>query len=94
MVFSHPTEVQFPSPTEVEGGFGCSKFGTTALVPLVIDALLQRHPGLSFHVMTAESVALTTEELPQSRIELAVGGIPADVAADIKGARLFTGRRC
>jgi DNA-binding transcriptional LysR family regulator len=77
-------------PTVGELRIGCTEFGTTALVPLVIDTLLQRHPGLRFHVMTAETVALATEELPQRRIELAVGGIPADLPADIHGERLFT----
>jgi DNA-binding transcriptional LysR family regulator len=68
---------------------GCTEFGATAIVPLVIERLIRRHPGLQFHVMTADPVSLTAHELPQRRIELALGAIPVDLAAEIEAEHLF-----
>lgn len=76
-------------PTRGQLHIGCTEFGAMGLVPLVIEGLVRRHPGLQFHVLTADPVALTTLELPQRRIELAMSALPIELPADIEAEHLF-----
>jgi DNA-binding transcriptional LysR family regulator len=76
-------------PTGGELRIGCTEMGATGLVPLVIERLAERHPGLEFRVITADPVSLTTDELPRRNIELAIGAMPASPPADIEIERLF-----
>jgi len=62
-------------------------------VPLVIDQLVQRHPGLVFHVITADPVELSTHSLPQRHIELALGALPAAPPANVAAEVLFEDRQ-
>ena len=68
---------------------GCTQFGAMGLVPLVINRLVVRHPGLQLHVSTADPVSLASLELPQRSIELAVSAIPAELPAGIQAETLF-----
>jgi DNA-binding transcriptional LysR family regulator len=63
-------------PTAGELRIGCTEAGAAGFVPAVIDHLSARYPGVVFHVATADPVALAERELPQRRIELAIGALP------------------
>jgi DNA-binding transcriptional LysR family regulator len=80
-------------PTKGELRVGCTEMGALGLVPLVIERLVQRHPGLQTQVITADSVSLTTEELPRRRVEVALGAVPAEVPTDIEVEQLFEDRQ-
>lgn len=80
-------------PSIGELRIGCTEQGATGLVPLVIDQLVQRHPRLLFDVITADPDSLSTQALPQRRIELALGALPAALPADIAADYLFEDRQ-
>jgi DNA-binding transcriptional LysR family regulator len=63
-------------PTAGELRIGCTEAGAAGLVPAVIDRLSARFPRVVFHVMTADPATLAERELPQRRIELAIGAVP------------------
>jgi DNA-binding transcriptional LysR family regulator len=68
---------------------GCTEFGASGLASLVIQDLVQRHPGLHFHVKTANPDSLARVELPRRSIELAMGGMPLEVPVDVQAEHLF-----
>jgi DNA-binding transcriptional LysR family regulator len=76
-------------PTRGQLHIGCTEAGAIGMVPLVIDELVRRHPGLQFHVLTADPVTLTAVELPRRSIELAMSAIPMELPADIEAEPLF-----
>lgn len=76
-------------PTQGQLHIGCTEHGAIGMVPLVIDELVRRHTRLQFHILTTDSVTLTTVELPRRSIELAMSAIPIDLPADIEAEPLF-----
>jgi len=52
------------------------------IVPTVIDRLVQQHPRLIFHVMPAAPATLRYRELPERRIELAIGRVEGPIPGD------------
>ncbi|MGB9411696.1 MAG: LysR family transcriptional regulator, partial [Pseudolabrys sp.] len=63
-------------PTGGEVSIGCTEAGAAGFVPTVIAQLSQDYPRANFRVTTADPVALVSRELPQRRIELAIGAVP------------------
>ena len=62
-------------------------------MPTVIAHLSQNYPHAKFRVITADPVALASRELPQRRIELAIGADPDVVLhKDIEAVALFEDR--
>ena len=80
-------------PSSGELQIGCTEFGAMGLVPLVIDRLVARHPGLQLHVATSDPISLASLALPQRRIELAVSAIPTDLPPEIEAEALFEDRQ-
>ena len=80
-------------PTGGEVSIGCTEAGAAGFVPTVIAQLSQDYPRAKFRVTTADPVALVSRELPQRRIELAIGAVPdAVLHKDIEAAALFDDR--
>jgi DNA-binding transcriptional LysR family regulator len=80
-------------PTAGELRIGCTEAGAAGFVPAVIDLLSRQYPRLVFHVVTADPATLTERELPQRKIELAIGAMPGlPSSADIAGEVLFDDR--
>jgi len=52
------------------------------IVPTVIDRLVQQHPRLIFHVMQAAPTTLRYRELPERRIEFAIGRVEGPIPGD------------
>jgi DNA-binding transcriptional LysR family regulator len=76
-------------PTSGHLHVGCTEFGAGGLTPVIIEDLVGRHPGLNFHVTSADPATLAGVHLPRRTIELAMGGMPDDLPADISVERLF-----
>lgn len=82
--------IQFlDDPTAGQLHVGCTEFGASGLIPMVIEDLVQRHPGLNFQVTSADPVTLAAVHLPGRTIELAMGAMPDDLPADISAEKLF-----
>jgi DNA-binding transcriptional LysR family regulator len=80
-------------PTGGEVSIGCTEAGAAGFVPAVIARLSQTYPRAAFRITTADAVALVARELPQRRIELAIGAVPEAVLhSDIQSAVLFDDR--
>jgi DNA-binding transcriptional LysR family regulator len=80
-------------PTGGEVSIGCTEAGAAGFVPTVIARLSQDYPRAVFRVTTADAAALVSRELPQRRIELAIGAVPDVVLhKDIEAAALFEDR--
>src|ERR1700730_5385295 len=62
-------------PTAGELRIGCTEAGATGLVPAVVGHLSERYPRVVFRVATADPVTLIERELPQRKIELAIGAV-------------------
>ena len=80
-------------PSSGELQIGCTEFGAMGLVPLVIDRLVARHPGLQLHVVTSDPISLASLALPQRSIELAISAIPSDLPPEIDAEALFEDRQ-
>jgi DNA-binding transcriptional LysR family regulator len=88
-------ELEFLSnPAAGELRIGCTEAGATGFVPTVIDRLVRKYPRLIFHVVTADPAALTSRELPERNVELAIGATPGPtIGADIATEVLFDERQ-
>lgn len=75
-------------PTSGHLHIGCTEFGASGLASLVIQGLVHRHPRLHFDVITADPVSLAVE-LSRRSIELAMGGLPAELPDDVQAEHLF-----
>jgi DNA-binding transcriptional LysR family regulator len=64
------------NPGAGELRIGCTEAGAAGFVPAVIDRLSRQYPRIVFHVATADPDTLAARDLPQRRIELAIGAIP------------------
>jgi len=69
-------------PTTGELRFGCTEPMSWGIVPTVIDRLVQQHPRLIFHVMQAAPATLRYRELPERRIEFAIGRVEGSIPGD------------
>lgn len=77
-------------PTAGELRVGCTEAGAAGIVPAIIDRLSARFPRVVFHVVTADPATLSERELPQRRIELAIGAVPVlPPAAMVEAEILF-----
>jgi DNA-binding transcriptional LysR family regulator len=80
-----------PSGGEVR--IGCTEAGAAGFVPVVIAQLSQHYPRAVFRITTADPVTLVTQELPQRRVEFAIGAIPDSILnKDIESTVLFEDR--
>jgi DNA-binding transcriptional LysR family regulator len=88
-------EIEFLSdPAAGELRIGCTEAGATGFVPTVIDRLARQYPRVSFHVVTADPMALTGRELPLRNVELAIGATPGAAAGpEIETQILFDERQ-
>jgi len=62
-------------PTIGQLRLGCTEPMSWGVVPTVIDRLVQRHPRLSFQVTQSDPASLRYRDLPERKIELAIGRI-------------------
>jgi DNA-binding transcriptional LysR family regulator len=80
-------------PTAGELRIGCTEAGAAGFVPAIISRLSERYPRVVFRVMTADPVTLVERELPQRKVELAIGAVPGPLpAGDIEATILFDDR--
>jgi DNA-binding transcriptional LysR family regulator len=80
-----------PSGGEVR--IGCTEAGAAGFVPVVVAQLSQHYPRAVFRIATADPVTLVTQELPQRRVEFAIGAIPDSILhKDIESTVLFEDR--
>jgi DNA-binding transcriptional LysR family regulator len=69
-------------PTTGELRLGCTEPMLWGIVPTVINRLVQQHPRLIFNVMQAAPATLRYRELPERRIEFAIGRIEGPIPGD------------
>lgn len=69
-------------PAAGELRIGCTEPMSWGIVPTAIDRLVRQHPRAAFQVTQADPVALRYHELPERRIEVAVGRIAGPVRDD------------
>jgi len=80
-------------PTAGELRIGCTEAGAAGFVPEVIGRLSERFPRIVFRVVIADPVTLVERELPQRKVELAVGAVPGSLPArEIETTSLFDDR--
>ncbi len=73
---------------------GCTEAGAAAFVPAVIDRLAASYPRIVFRVETADPTTLVERDLPQRRIELAIGALPdLPRGGDVEATVLFDDRQ-
>ena len=81
------------NPDAGELRLGCTEAGAAGFVPAVIDRLSRQYPRIAFHVVTADPDTLTTRELPQRTIELAIGALPDSTqGTEVQSEVLFDDR--
>lgn len=61
---------------------GCTEPMSWGIVPTAINRLVERHPRLVFHVTQSDPLALRQRELPERRIEVAIGRVVGPVLAE------------
>ena len=61
---------------------GCTEPMSWGIVPTAINRLVERHPRLVFHVTQSDPAALRQRDLPERRIEVAIGRVVGPVPAD------------
>jgi DNA-binding transcriptional LysR family regulator len=72
---------------------GCTEAGAAGFVPMVISRLSENYPRVVFRVTTADPVTLVERELPQRKIELAIGALTGPRSTgDIDATVLFDDR--
>ena len=72
---------------------GCTEAGAAAFVPAVISRLSESYPRIVFRVTTADPLTLVERELPQRKVELALGALPElSPVGDIDVTPLFDDR--
>ncbi len=69
-------------PTAGELHLGCTEPMLWGLLPTVITRLTQQYPRLTFHVIQSDPVTLRFHELPNRRIELAIGRIVGPIPGE------------
>jgi DNA-binding transcriptional LysR family regulator len=69
-------------PNAGELRIGCTEAGAAGFVPAVISRLSESYPRVVFRVMTADPAMLVERELPQRKIELAIGALPGLLPAE------------
>ena len=80
-------------PAAGELRIGCTEAGAAGFVPAVISRLSERYPRVIFRVVSADAVSLVERELPQRKVELAIGAMPGPLSAgDIEATILFDDR--
>jgi DNA-binding transcriptional LysR family regulator len=80
-------------PNAGELRIGCTEAGAAGFVPAIIRPLSERYPRVRFRVTTADPVTLVERDLPQRKIELAVGAVPEPLPTDeIEATILFDDR--
>jgi len=73
---------------------GCTEAGAAAFVPAVINRLAASYPRVVFRVETADPMTLVERDLPQRRVEIAVGALPdLPRAGDVEATVLFDDRQ-
>ncbi|HET9394507.1 MAG TPA: LysR family transcriptional regulator [Nitrospiraceae bacterium] len=78
-------------PTVGELRIGCTPPMSWGVVPAVIERLVRQHPRLALHVVEADPATLRYHELPERRIDLAIGRIMGPIPGDdIDAEVLFT----
>jgi DNA-binding transcriptional LysR family regulator len=69
-------------PTAGELRIGCAPPMSWGIVPMVIDRLVRQHPRLAFRVTEADPATLRHHDLPERRIDVAIGRIIGTIADD------------
>jgi DNA-binding transcriptional LysR family regulator len=69
-------------PAAGELRIGCAPPMTWGIVPIVIDRLVRQHPRLAFRVTEADPATLRHHDLPERRIDLAIGRIFGPIPDD------------
>jgi DNA-binding transcriptional LysR family regulator len=69
-------------PTAGELRIGCAPPMSWGIVPIVIDRLVRQHPRLALHVTEADPARLRQHDLPERRIDLAIGRIIGPISDD------------
>jgi DNA-binding transcriptional LysR family regulator len=78
-------------PAVGELRIGCTPPMSWGVVPAVIERLVRQHPRLTLHVMEGDPARLRYHELPERRIDLAIGRIMGPLPGDdIDADVLFT----
>jgi DNA-binding transcriptional LysR family regulator len=80
-------------PASGELRIGCTEAGAAGFVPTVIDRLARQYPRVIFHVTTADPITLAEQVLPQRKIEVAIGAVPAaTLSAEVESEVLYEDR--
>jgi DNA-binding transcriptional LysR family regulator len=69
-------------PAVGELRIGCTPPMSWGIVPIIIDRLVRQHPRLAFHVSEADPNTLRYHDLPERRIDLAIGRIFGPITDD------------
>lgn len=69
-------------PAVGELRIGCTPPMSWGVVPAVIDRLVRQHPRLALHVSEGDPASLRYQELPERRIDLAIGRIMGPIPND------------
>jgi DNA-binding transcriptional LysR family regulator len=69
-------------PTNGELRLGCTEPMAWGIVPAVIDRLVRQYPRLIFHVTQADPATLRYRELPERKIDFAIGRIVGPLPDD------------
>ena len=73
---------------------GCTEAGAAAFVPAVINRLAASHPRIVFRVETADPMTLVERDLPQRRVEIAIGALPdLPEGGDVEATVLYDDRQ-
>jgi DNA-binding transcriptional LysR family regulator len=69
-------------PASGELRVGCPEITMAGLLPAIVERFSQQYPRVRVHVALAQTALLQFQELRQRGIDLLIGRIPQDVAAD------------
>ena len=73
---------------------GCTEAGAAAFVPAVINRLAASYPRIVFRVETADPMTLVERDLPQRRVEIAIGALPdLPRGGDVEATVLYDDRQ-
>jgi DNA-binding transcriptional LysR family regulator len=89
-------EIEFlADPTVGELRIGCPEWIAAGLLPVIIDQLLQKHPGIVFHVDQTITATRDFRELRERRLDLVMGRIALPFAEeDLHAEILYQDQWC
>jgi DNA-binding transcriptional LysR family regulator len=80
------------SPGSGELHIGCTEAGAAGFVPTIIARLSRQYPRVMYFVTTGDARTFIETELPQRKIDLAIGALPDALSEIIHSQVLFEDR--